>query len=77
MVTRPRPDRIEAQLENLRGRKSGQNAIRKQCGLLDCKSAVRFVDAVAEAADQVAYLRMSGSALRSPRSRSGRVRLAG
>ncbi len=48
-------DQIEAQLKNLSGWKFGQNAITKQFGLSDFKAAIRFVNAMAEAADRAGH----------------------
>ncbi len=48
-------DQIQAQLRDLSGWKFGQNALTKQFGLADFRGAIRFVNAVAEAADRAGH----------------------
>ena len=48
-------DQIEAQLKPLSGWKFGQNALTKQFGLAGFQGAIRFVNAVAEAAERAGH----------------------
>ena len=48
-------DQIEAQLKHLGGWKFGRNALTKQLGLAGFQGAVRFVNAVVEAAERAGH----------------------
>ena len=48
-------DQIEAQLKHLCGWKLGQNALTKQFGPAGLQGAIRFVNAVAEAAERAGH----------------------
>ncbi len=48
-------DQIQARRKDLSGWKFGQNARTKQFGLADFRAAIRFVNAMAEAADRAGH----------------------
>ncbi len=48
-------DQIQGQLKDLSGWKFGRNALTKQVGLADFRTAIRFLNAVAEAAKRAGH----------------------